>query len=145
MNRYANILPYNYNRVMLDENGMENDYINASYIKVRFLMLSLARKAHFHSLNQAYQHPRVYIAAQGPKSNTNHDFWRMVLQNKVESIVMLSSFAEKDKIEYHNYFPKLNRSVLFDDVTVSCNSEAVHSTFVKRVMTVEKVGRTWSS
>lgn len=34
LNRYVNISPYDYNRVVLNDDEFENDYINASYINV---------------------------------------------------------------------------------------------------------------
>jgi protein tyrosine phosphatase len=34
LNRYVNISPYDNNRVVLDYDEFENDYINASYINV---------------------------------------------------------------------------------------------------------------
>lgn len=88
---------------------------------------------------QGYHYPREYIAAQGPKPNTAHDFWRMVLQHKVESIVMLTSLIESNKVKCHEYFPKLNGHITFDGTKISCKSEEVHSNFIKRIMEVEKV------
>jgi protein tyrosine phosphatase len=35
LNRYASIVPFDYNRVKLNDE-FDNDYINASYIKVSF-------------------------------------------------------------------------------------------------------------
>jgi protein tyrosine phosphatase len=35
LNRYSNISPFDYNRVVLNDDEFENDYINASYINVR--------------------------------------------------------------------------------------------------------------
>jgi hypothetical protein len=35
LNRYSNIFPFDYNRVVLDDDEHENEYINASYINVR--------------------------------------------------------------------------------------------------------------
>lgn len=34
LNRYSNISPFDYNRVVLNDDECENDYINASYINV---------------------------------------------------------------------------------------------------------------
>jgi protein tyrosine phosphatase len=34
LNRYANISPYDSNRVVLNDDEFENDYINASYVNV---------------------------------------------------------------------------------------------------------------
>lgn len=35
LNRYSNISPFDNNRVVLNDDEFENDYINASYINVR--------------------------------------------------------------------------------------------------------------
>lgn len=88
---------------------------------------------------QGYYYAKEYIAAQGPKPNTAHDFWRMVLQRKVESIVMLTSLVENNKVKCHEYFPKLNGRVSFDNIRIVCTSEQNHSNYVKRILEVEKV------
>lgn len=38
LNRYSNISPFDYNRVVLNNDEFENDYINASYIDVRNML-----------------------------------------------------------------------------------------------------------
>ena len=38
LNRYTNISPFDYNRVVLNDDELENDYHNASYINVRLLL-----------------------------------------------------------------------------------------------------------
>lgn len=38
LNRYSNISPFDYNRVVLNDDEFENDYINASYVNVRSLV-----------------------------------------------------------------------------------------------------------
>jgi protein tyrosine phosphatase len=38
LNRYTNISPFDCNRVVLNDDEFENDYINASYINVRLLI-----------------------------------------------------------------------------------------------------------
>ncbi len=42
--------------------------------------------------------PKAYIATQGPMSNTVHDFWRMVWQEKAPIIVMITKLREKNKV-----------------------------------------------
>ncbi|XP_010076485.1 PREDICTED: receptor-type tyrosine-protein phosphatase O-like, partial [Pterocles gutturalis] len=77
-NRYTNILPYDFSRVRLvsmnEEEG--SDYINANYIP-------------------GYNSPQEYIATQGPLPETRNDFWKMVLQQKSQIIVMLTQCNEK--------------------------------------------------
>uniref|UniRef100_H2Z468 Tyrosine-protein phosphatase domain-containing protein n=1 Tax=Ciona savignyi TaxID=51511 RepID=H2Z468_CIOSA len=78
-NRSSTILPYDHNRVKLkvEENSMENDYINASYI--------------------VDNDPRlpVYIATQGPLSSTIHQFWQMIWEQGCAVIVMLTPVSEE--------------------------------------------------
>jgi protein tyrosine phosphatase len=88
---------------------------------------------------KGYHFPREYIAAQGPKPNTGHDFWRMAWQHKVESIVMLTSLIEDNKVKCHEYFPKLNGQITFTNIRITCISEQAHATYIKRIMEVEKV------
>ncbi|XP_075234608.1 protein tyrosine phosphatase 52F isoform X2 [Lycorma delicatula] len=77
-NRYINILPYDVTRVVL-EDSLDSDYINASYIK------------------DDIDHSVVYIACQAPKDDTSTEFWKMIYQCKVQSIVMLCNFTEQGK------------------------------------------------
>lgn len=57
---------------------------------------------------KGYNYSKEYIAAQGPKPNTCHDFWRMIIQHECEAIVMLTSLIEQDKVKCHEYFPKVS-------------------------------------
>jgi protein tyrosine phosphatase len=150
-NRYSNISPFDENRVVLNDDEFENDYINASYINVSLPpsiwtlnpQLHLPSRAIDFNLfplgTQGYHYPREYIAAQGPKPNTAHDFWRMVLQHKVESIVMLTSLIEDNKVKCHEYFPKIHGEVRLDGIRITCTIEETHPTFIKRAIVVEKV------
>lgn len=80
-----------------------------------------------------------YIAAQGPKPDTCIDFWRMILLHKVESIVMLTSLVEGDKIKCHEYYPKLNGVIRFDCISISCTQELNFTLYVKRILIIKKV------
>ncbi|XP_077594624.1 receptor-type tyrosine-protein phosphatase H-like isoform X3 [Stigmatopora nigra] len=71
-NRFTNVLPYDRSRVKL---GGNLDYINASYM------------AGFNS-------PREYIATQGPLPSTVSDFWKMIWEQKVNTVVMVTNCKE---------------------------------------------------
>ncbi|KAM9478347.1 receptor-type tyrosine-protein phosphatase C isoform 3-T3 [Salvelinus alpinus] len=98
-NRSSSVIPYDYNRVLVkleDESSNDQDddddddassdeedeestkYINATQI-------------------DGYWCQRSLIAAQGPLADTTGDFWQMVFQKKVETIVMLSDLTEGDQ------------------------------------------------
>uniref|UniRef100_A0A8D8B6L2 protein-tyrosine-phosphatase n=1 Tax=Culex pipiens TaxID=7175 RepID=A0A8D8B6L2_CULPI len=125
-NRYLGILPYDGNRVPLefddaigDEDEEVNDYINASFI-------------------DGYKYQREYIATQGPKKETCFDFWRMILQYEVESIVMLTQTVENDRIKCYQYFPRYQQSMAFRDITVKCTQEMNLTFYQKRLMMVTR-------
>uniref|UniRef100_A0A182YNU1 protein-tyrosine-phosphatase n=1 Tax=Anopheles stephensi TaxID=30069 RepID=A0A182YNU1_ANOST len=128
-NRYINILPFDSNRVLLDSNDDEeddregergcNDYINASFV-------------------EGYKYQREYIATQGPKQETCYDFWRMVLQYEIESIVMLTQPIDHDKNKCCQYFPRFDQYSDFGDIRVKCTQELNLSLYYKRLFLVSK-------
>ncbi|XP_041983398.1 tyrosine-protein phosphatase 69D isoform X2 [Aricia agestis] len=76
-NRSANCLPYDRNRVILAPLPARDysTYINASFI-------------------EAYDNSEGFIITQDPLPNTIMDFWRMVSEHNVSTIVMLSELGE---------------------------------------------------
>lgn len=49
-------------------------------------------------LAQGYWCQRSLIAAQGPLAETIGDFWQMIFQKRVKTIVMLSDLTEGDQV-----------------------------------------------
>ncbi|XP_070184035.1 receptor-type tyrosine-protein phosphatase epsilon-like [Littorina saxatilis] len=89
-NRFAQIIPYDRLRVVLADGyreGTSTDFVNASYIS-------------------GYRKERKYIAAQGPRDNTVGDLWRMVWQEKITHIVMLTNLKEHGKPKCELYWPE---------------------------------------
>ncbi|XP_022313821.2 tyrosine-protein phosphatase non-receptor type 13-like isoform X2 [Crassostrea virginica] len=85
LNRFRNILPYDFNRVEL---GDQRSYINASHI----LMNVGEMEAH-------------YIAAQGPLPHTSDHFWQMIWEQNVSVVAMLTLDVENGKVKCHQYWP----------------------------------------
>lgn len=98
-NRYKDILPYSHNQVVLKGDKSKGlDYINASYL-------------HFPGIAQKY------IATQEPLETTVNDFWAMIWQQKVGTIVSLAGA----KIYY--WPKKEEKQKMYGDLTISLVSE----------------------
>jgi hypothetical protein len=54
---------------------------------------------------------------------------------------MLTSLVEDNKDKCHEYFPKLNGHVTFDNIKIVCVDEEKYPCYVKRILEVEKVIR----
>ncbi|CAB3368674.1 Hypothetical predicted protein [Cloeon dipterum] len=118
-NRYGNLAAYDSSRVKLElVPGDENsDYINANYI-------------------DGFERPKAYIATQGPRVNTLDDFWRMVWQEKVPLIVMVTNLLEGGKNKCEKYWPDNNQQVTHGRVTVGTVDKEVNADYVSRVLSV---------
>ncbi|XP_035461834.2 tyrosine-protein phosphatase non-receptor type 20 isoform X5 [Scophthalmus maximus] len=85
-NRYRDILPYDKTRVAIGEN---QDYINASYIRMQF-----------------GDEEFFYISCQGPLPSTVSAFWQMIWENKSDVIAMMTQEVERGRIKCHKYWPE---------------------------------------
>ncbi|XP_067248538.1 receptor-type tyrosine-protein phosphatase beta isoform X2 [Chanodichthys erythropterus] len=107
-NRYNNILPYDSTRVRLSclEDDPCSDYINANYIPGN---------------NFRWE----YIATQGPLPGTKDDFWRMVWEQNVHSLVMVTQCVERGMVKCDRYWPIDSEPLYYGDVVVQLLSEKV--------------------
>ena len=98
LNQYNDILPYKYNIVNLDNSKNEinaDNYINASYIT-----------------NPLNNKQKIIIATQTPLKDTINSFWKMIYNNKIKLIIMLSDNSKNEEKNMKLYFPKEKGNIL---------------------------------
>ncbi|NXM85049.1 PTPRJ phosphatase, partial [Oenanthe oenanthe] len=118
-NRYNNVLPYDISRVKLsNQSSGTGDYINANYMP-------------------GYNSKKAFIAAQGPLPNTIEDFWRMIWEKNIYSIVMLTKCVEQARTKCEQYWPD-KQSKSYGDIIVTMVSETALPEWTIRDFTVEK-------
>nr|XP_054764961.1 uncharacterized protein LOC129271715 [Lytechinus pictus] len=121
-NRYKNILPYDSARVKLDviNSDPHSDYFNASFIP-------------------SFENDKAFIASQGPNKDSTNDFWRMIWQENVTTIAMVTRLREGDKIKCRQYWPsQQGDSVTFGNIKVELILLEPCNGGVKRKMTMRK-------
>ena len=89
-NRYSNIVPYDDKRVVLSGTFTQS-YINAS------LVCGLDTNGNMI--------PNAYIATQAPLEGTTCDFYRMILEQGVSIVVMLTRIVEGGACKSFRYWP----------------------------------------
>ncbi|KAK4022480.1 hypothetical protein OUZ56_007942 [Daphnia magna] len=126
-NRFLNTHPYDFNRVVLShsEECQNDSYINASFIP-----------GFDETKNE-------YIAAQGPKENTVGDFWRMIWEQKVKLIAMVTSLHECGKKKCEKYWPDQGESVVYGDLKLELVNESVNSFYTARNILISKSSDLW--
>ncbi|MEE6506647.1 hypothetical protein FKM82_007775 [Ascaphus truei] len=118
-NRYRDVSPFDHSRIKLHQD--ENDYINASLIKME-------------------EAQRSYILTQGPLPNTCGHFWELVWEQKSIGVVMLNRVIEKGSIKCAQYWPKKEESsMLFEDTNLKLTliSEDIKSYYTIRQLELE--------
>ncbi|KAM4563702.1 receptor-type tyrosine-protein phosphatase V-like isoform 2-T2 [Odontesthes bonariensis] len=87
-NRYQFILPYDHCRVRLSVRNQNphSDYINANFVP-------------------GGGSERDFICTQGPLPNTTADFWRMVWEQNVRIIVMVTALRHRNTVLCDKYWP----------------------------------------
>jgi len=118
-NRFVNILPFDHSRVKLlpADDDECSDYVNANYMP-------------------GYNSKREFIASQGPMKSTVDDFWRMIWEQNVPLIVMVTQLEERGRERCAKYWPNDGEPMYFGDLQVSMRSESTLDSYVIRILDV---------
>ncbi|XP_052336231.1 receptor-type tyrosine-protein phosphatase F isoform X7 [Oncorhynchus keta] len=121
-NRYANVIAYDHSRVILTSvDGVPgSDYINANYI-------------------DGYRKQNDYIATQGPLPETLSDFWRMVWEQRTNTIVMMTRLEEKSRVKCDQYWPSRGTET-YGMIQVTMLDTVELATYSVRTFTLYKNG-----
>ncbi|XP_078330715.1 uncharacterized protein LOC111112824 [Crassostrea virginica] len=120
-NRFKTTYPYDRSRVVLEEQweDSDKDFINANYIK-------------------DFKDEKRYLAAQGPMSKTSSDFWRMICQERVECIVMLTNLIEGGKNKCFKYWPDKGEHLKVGLCRISLLQEIKYAFYTMRKLSIER-------
>ncbi|XP_057340259.1 tyrosine-protein phosphatase 69D-like isoform X1 [Microplitis mediator] len=122
-NRYPDIKSYDQTRVRLSliDGIIGSDYINANFVL-------------------GYKERKKFICAQGPMDNTVCDYWRMIWEQHLELILMLTNLEEYSKTKCAKYWPDKDETKNFGDITVEHVRQRPFSDYVVRELKMTKVG-----
>lgn len=115
-NRYETTVPFDRNRVILTPVAGRDysTYINASFI-------------------EGYDNSESFILTQDPMESTHRDFWRMVLENNVAVIVMLSEMGDlSDTSCCLQYWPDDDQEATHDHLVVKHVSTVTLPGYIQR-------------
>ncbi|XP_071854385.1 receptor-type tyrosine-protein phosphatase F-like isoform X3 [Apostichopus japonicus] len=119
-NRFRNMIAYDHSRVVLQklDDDPDSDYYNGNYIKNAKDEIG-------------------FIACQGPNTASLNDFWRMIWQEKVSNLVMLTNLIEKGKDRCLQYWPDSIGSVKsFGEIKIKLQKKEQYADFVMRELDV---------
>ncbi|XP_030852447.1 receptor-type tyrosine-protein phosphatase kappa-like [Strongylocentrotus purpuratus] len=122
-NRFKNIVAFDHSRVVLEtlKDDPHSDYYNANYIRDD-------------------KGKKTFIAAQAPNTASINDFWRLIWQENVCSVVMVTNTMEGGKDRCTVYWPKeMGKSKTFGGIEVKLRTIEEFSDHVHRVLDVKQV------
>lgn len=121
-NRYGDKHTFDDTRVKLSRiDGVpSSDYINANYIN-------------------GYKGKKKFIATQGPKDATQADFWRMVWEQNVRVVVMITKLQEGSVRQCSQYWPDREVSKIYGEYELRHCAENIYPDYVIREFEIRQI------
>ncbi|WAR16628.1 PTPRK-like protein [Mya arenaria] len=66
-------------------------------------------------------------------------YWRMVWQQEVKKIVMLTNLVEGEEVKCEQYWPQHYQRKIYGDIEVVCTVDKLYADFIWRKFTLSKV------
>lgn len=120
-NRLSTVIPKPETRVLLNTeyDNPDSDYINASYVM------------DFHD-------DKKYIITQGPLQKTTDDFWRMIDEQNINVIVMLTPLVQEGMEKCYQYWPPDSVPRQYGDIKVHLSKKELKPDFTVTTMEMNK-------
>ncbi|XP_052795728.1 receptor-type tyrosine-protein phosphatase T-like isoform X1 [Mya arenaria] len=112
-NRYKGLYAYDHSRVVIQT---EMSYINACFIK-------------------GFQKTISYVASQGPMESNMEDFWQMIWEQNIQTVVMVTNLVEETKMKCLQYWGEgLKHQTTYGNFEVTLMKEEVFADFCIRTV-----------
>ncbi|KAM5138257.1 uncharacterized protein ACMZJ9_016859 [Mantella aurantiaca] len=115
-NHHDAVVPYDMSRVKVSTlEDSADGYINASYIP-------------------GNRSPKEFIAAQSPLPNTVRDFWYMIWEKRINTIVMFSECQDNGRVRNEEYWPSREAKVFGDKVVTFISDDILRNRTIRKFM-----------
>ena len=111
-------------------------FLHSTRLLVHVCVLSRLNNLTTESISPAYPLPSLSFLSPGPLPVTVVDFWRLVWQERVPTVVMITNLVEGTKIKCHQYWPDKD-SARFGPFEVSLIDQQTLADYTVRTLIVQ--------
>ncbi|CAK57485.1 unnamed protein product (macronuclear) [Paramecium tetraurelia] len=128
LNRYNNIILFKHSIVKLRSEGDEEENLRECYINANFI--------------NVFDRFRMIVATQGPLIQTFCHFWKMIIQENMNMVVMLCNLRENQRAQCEQYWPRnVGETMICGNIQIYLQSQDdLGNNITKRVLKVTQEG-----